>query len=97
MEYLKEILAVGSIAFDTIDTPNGKRERILGGSSTYFSLAASHYSKVSLIGIVGNDFSEKEWNFHATLSSICIINNFVNYVNDKSGCELTVDRMTDFC
>ena len=57
----KEILAVGSIAFDTIYTPNGNREKILGGSSTYFSIAASIYSKVSLIGVVGNDFNDKEW------------------------------------
>ena len=47
----KEILAVGSIAFDTIYTPKGKREKMLGGSSTYFSVASSRYSKVSLIGI----------------------------------------------
>ena len=58
----KEILAVGSIAFDTIYTPKGKREKILGGSSTYFSIAASHYSDVSLIGVVGNDFTKNEYN-----------------------------------
>ena len=57
----KEILAVGSIAFDTIFTPNGNRKNILGGSSTYFSIAASLYSKVSLIGVVGSDFNDKEW------------------------------------
>ena len=57
----KEILAVGSIAFDTIHTPNGIREKILGGSSTYFSIASSLYSQISLIGVVGNDFNEKNW------------------------------------
>ena len=57
----KEILAVGSIAFDTIHTPKGKREKMLGGSSTYFSVASSRYSKVSLIGIVGDDFTNNEW------------------------------------
>ena len=57
----KEILAVGSIAFDTIHTPKGNRDKILGGSSTYFSVASSRYSKVSLIGIVGDDFTDKEW------------------------------------
>ena len=55
----KEILAVGSIAFDTIHTPNGSREKILGGSSTYFSIASSLYSQISLIGVVGNDFNDK--------------------------------------
>ena len=62
MAHSKEILAVGSIAFDTIYTSQGNRKKILGGSSTYFSISASQYSQVSLIGIVGNDFKEKEWN-----------------------------------
>ena len=57
----KEILAVGSIAFDTIHTPNGMREKILGGSSTYFSIASSLYSQISLIGVVGDDFNDKNW------------------------------------
>ena len=57
----KEILAVGSLAFDSIQTPNGNRDRILGGSCTYFSIAASYFTKTSIIGIVGNDFSKKEW------------------------------------
>ena len=42
----KEIVAVGSIAFDSIETPKGKRDRILGGSATYFGIAASVFSKV---------------------------------------------------
>ena len=61
MTNLKEIVAVGSIAFDSIDTPKGKRDHILGGSSTYFGVAASLFSKVSLIGVVGDDFNNKEW------------------------------------
>ena len=61
MKDSKEILAVGSIAFDSIETPNGNRNKILGGSCTYFSVAASIYTKVSIIGIVGDDFTNKEW------------------------------------
>ena len=61
MNYSKDILAVGSIAFDTIETPRGKREHILGGSSMYFSISASLYSDVSLIGIVGKDFTKDNW------------------------------------
>ena len=57
----KEILAVGSIAFDSLQTPKGNRKRILGGSCTYFSIAASYFTKVSILGIVGDDFSKKEW------------------------------------
>jgi cytidine kinase len=52
------LLAIGSVAFDTIETPTAKRERVLGGSGTYFSYAASFFTKVRLIGIVGKDWPE---------------------------------------
>lgn len=51
------ILVVGSIAFDAIQTPSGSRERCLGGAATYFSLAASYFTKVRVIGVVGEDFT----------------------------------------
>ena len=57
----KQILAVGSIAYDTIKTPHGNRDAMLGGSSTFFSIAASLFTKVSLIGVVGNDFQQESW------------------------------------
>lgn len=50
------IVVVGSVAFDTLKTPYGKREKILGGAATYFSLAASNFTKVRVIGVVGEDF-----------------------------------------
>jgi len=53
------ILVVGSIALDTIETPFGKREDILGGSATYFSYAASFFDKVCLVGVVGEDFPQE--------------------------------------
>ena len=62
MEDSKEILAVGSIAYDSIQTPKGNRERILGGSCTYFSVAAASYTNIQIIGIVGNDFDDQSWN-----------------------------------
>ncbi|MBM3789738.1 MAG: sugar kinase [Acidobacteria bacterium] len=52
------ILVVGSVAFDSIRTPAGSRDEILGGSATYFSVAASYFSKVSLVAVVGEDFPE---------------------------------------
>ena len=61
MQDSKKILAVGSIAFDSIKTPNGNRDSILGGSCTYFSIAASYYTKTSIIGIVGDDFTQNEY------------------------------------
>jgi len=51
------ILVVGSVAFDTLKTPYGVREKILGGSATYFSLAASHFTDVRVVAVVGDDFS----------------------------------------
>lgn len=53
---MSNILVVGSVALDSIKTPFGKRDRILGGSATFFSLAASFFSKVNVIATVGEDF-----------------------------------------
>lgn len=53
------ILAVGSIAFDTIKAPYGKKERVLGGSVTHFSLAASFFTEVRVVGVVGADFTSE--------------------------------------
>lgn len=50
------LLVVGSLAFDDVESPSGKRENILGGSATYFSLAASAFGPVRLVGPVGEDF-----------------------------------------
>ena len=51
------ILVVGSVAFDTLKTPYGVREKIIGGSATYFSLSASHFTKVRVVAVVGEDFT----------------------------------------
>lgn len=56
-----EILVVGSLAYDSISTPNGKADRTLGGSANYFSLAASLYSKVRVVGVVGEDYDAKDY------------------------------------
>ena len=50
------ILVVGSVAFDSLETPSGKRERVLGGAATHFALAASFFTKVRVVGVVGEDF-----------------------------------------
>jgi sugar/nucleoside kinase (ribokinase family) len=54
------ILVVGSVAFDAIETPSGRRERCLGGAATHFSLAASYFTDVRVIGVVGEDFGPAE-------------------------------------
>ena len=53
------ILVVGSVAIDSVKTPFGKREEALGGSATYFSVAASFFNKVNIIATVGTDFPKK--------------------------------------
>ena len=52
------LLVVGSVAYDSVRTPAGSRERALGGSAVYFSVAASCLADVSLVGIVGEDFDQ---------------------------------------
>jgi sugar/nucleoside kinase (ribokinase family) len=54
------ILVVGSVAFDTVETPFGKAEKVLGGSASFFSVAASFFAPVELVGVVGVDFGDKE-------------------------------------
>jgi len=55
------LTVVGSVAFDALETPFGKRERILGGAATHFSLSASFFTRVNAVGVVGGDFGEAEW------------------------------------
>jgi sugar/nucleoside kinase (ribokinase family) len=54
------LLVVGSVAFDALETPFGKVDRTLGGAATYFSVAASFFTHVNLVGVVGDDFSDKD-------------------------------------
>ncbi|MFN0153235.1 MAG: PfkB family carbohydrate kinase [Gaiella sp.] len=55
------LTVVGSVAFDALETPYGKRDKILGGAATHFSLAARFFSDVRVVGIVGNDFGAEEF------------------------------------
>jgi len=54
------ITVVGSVAFDTVETPAGRKERCLAGAATYFSLAASFFTDVRIIAVVGEDFGTAE-------------------------------------
>ena len=53
------VLVVGSMALDSVETPFGKVENILGGSASYFSLAASNFTDVNVVAVVGNDFPDE--------------------------------------
>lgn len=58
-----KLLVVGSVALDTVRTPFGEVNEVLGGSATYFSAAASYFTAVDLIAVVGEDFPEKHVQF----------------------------------
>ena len=57
---MNPILAVGSVAFDSVRNPFGEAVHVLGGSATYFSVAASFFTDVRLVAVVGEDFGERE-------------------------------------
>jgi sugar/nucleoside kinase (ribokinase family) len=54
------LVVVGSVAYDGVVTPHGSVERMLGGACTYISLAASYFTPVRIVGVVGNDFAEED-------------------------------------
>ncbi len=53
------VLVVGTVAFDSIETPFGSAERILGGSASYFALGASFFTPVRIVGVIGEDFPQE--------------------------------------
>jgi sugar/nucleoside kinase (ribokinase family) len=55
------LTVVGSVAFDALETPFGKRDKVLGGAATHFGLSASFFADVNAVGVVGGDFSDAEW------------------------------------
>src|SRR4051794_21831012 len=60
------LTVVGSLAFDAVETPFGKRDRMLGGAATHFALAASFFDEVHVVGPVGDDFGDEEMSILAT-------------------------------
>lgn len=54
------LVVIGSVAYDAVETPHGKRERMLGGACTYIALSASYFTPTSIVGVVGTDFAEED-------------------------------------
>ena len=54
------LLVVGSVAFDAVESPYGKVDRMVGGAATYFAVAASFFTHVSIVAIIGDDWTEKD-------------------------------------
>ena len=57
------LVVVGSLAYDAVETPHGKVDRMLGGACTYVSLSASFFTPVSIVGVVGDDFAKEDVDF----------------------------------
>ena len=54
------LVVVGSVAYDGVETPHGKVDRMLGGAATYISLAAAYFTCVKLVAVVGDDFAPED-------------------------------------
>lgn len=54
------LVVIGSVAYDAIETPHGKRERTLGGACTYIALSSSYFAKTGIVGVVGDDFAAED-------------------------------------
>lgn len=60
------LVVIGSVAYDAIQTPHGKRERTLGGACSYIALSASYFTKTSIVAVVGDDFAPEDRAFLAS-------------------------------
>lgn len=56
MQHIPKVVVVGSVAFDSIETPKRKREKLLGGSASYTSVASALFTRTGIVGVVGEDF-----------------------------------------
>jgi sugar/nucleoside kinase (ribokinase family) len=54
------LVVIGSVAYDAIETPHGKRERTLGGAATYIALSASYFTQTSIVAVIGEDFAPED-------------------------------------
>jgi len=60
------MVVVGSVAYDGIETPHGKADRLLGGACTYIALAASYFTQPKIVAVVGDDFAAEDYDFLAS-------------------------------
>ncbi len=63
------LLVVGSVALDSLETPFGRREDVLGGSASYFSVCASFFGPTRMVAVVGQDFPEEHVRFFGSRGS----------------------------
>lgn len=63
---MSSLVVVGSVAYDGVETPHGKVDRMLGGACTYISLAASFFTNVKIVAVVGDDFAQEDFDLLAS-------------------------------
>ena len=63
---MMSLVVVGSVAYDSVETPHGRRDRMLGGACTYIALSASYFTDVHIVAVVGDDFDRADENFLAS-------------------------------
>ena len=54
------LIVVGSVAYDGVETPHGKVDRMLGGAATYIALSAGYFTPVKIVAVVGDDFAQED-------------------------------------
>src|SRR5207244_12271339 len=59
------LVVVGSVAYDGVETPHGRVDRMLGGACTYIALAASYFTRVNIDAVVGEDFAQEDYDLLA--------------------------------
>lgn len=59
------LVVVGSVAYDGVETPHGKVDRMLGGACTYIALASSYFTQTRIVAVVGDDFAQQDWDLLA--------------------------------
>src|SRR5450432_1726684 len=55
------LVVVGSVAYDGVETPHGKVDRMLGGAATYIALASSYFTESAIVAVVGEDFAQEDY------------------------------------
>ena len=54
------LIVVGSVAYDGVETPHGKVDRMSGGAATYIALSAAYFTEVKIVAVVGDDFAQED-------------------------------------
>src|SRR5690242_21780380 len=68
INFYMSLIVVGSVAYDGVQTPHGKVDRMLGGAATYIALSAGYFTEVKIVAVVGDDFAQEDVDLLASRS-----------------------------